>query len=176
MTFESNNPNNLEEGSEAAGADTPSVTKPMDATAVDDVAATATDDTPRDHIPATVTKDRAVSTTSSGGMKTPTKVIAAIVLLASIAGVLLFVQSNSSSPKTVKLTKHDMEIVFQEMLSPQAQQMIASSPEEKKKLVGEVKKILAVAQAAEREGYDKKPEIERQIAFQTDMSLNQAYR
>ena len=176
MTFESNNPNNLEEGSEAAGAagaDRPSATTPMDATAADGAAAT---DAPRDHIPATATKERAVSTASSGGMKTPTKVIAAVLLLVVIAGVLLFVQSNSSSPKTVKLTKHDMEIVFQEMLSPQAQQMIAESPEEKKKLVEEVKKILAVAQAAEREGYDKKPEIERQIAFQTDMSLNQAYR
>jgi parvulin-like peptidyl-prolyl isomerase len=179
MTFESNNPNNLEEGSEAAGAegaDTPSVTKPMDATAVDDAAAKATDETPRDHIPPPATKERAVSTASSGGMKTPTKVIAAVVLLAFIGGILLFVQSNSSSSKTVKLSRHDMEIVFQEMLSPQAQQMIASSPEEKKKLVEEVKKILAVAQVAEREGYDKKPEIERQIAFQTDMSLNQAYR
>src|SRR5215217_1041765 len=105
MTFESNNPNNLEEGSEAAGADTSPVTKPMDATAVDDVTATATDETPRDQVPAAVTKERAVSTASSGGMKTPTKVIAAILLLVVIGGVLLFVQSNSS--KTVKLSKHD---------------------------------------------------------------------
>ncbi|HYX72223.1 MAG TPA: hypothetical protein VE732_05595, partial [Nitrososphaera sp.] len=122
------------------------------------------------------TKERAVTTGSSKRTNTPTKVIVAILLLAVIAGVLLFVQRDSSSSKTVKLTKRDMELVFQEMLPPQAQQMIASNPEEKKKLVEEVKKILAVAQLAESEGYAQRPEIEKQLAFQSEMSLNQAYR
>src|SRR5215212_1216166 len=78
--------------------------------------------------------------------------------------------------KPIKLTSHDMEVLFQEVLPPQAQQMIASNPEEKKKLVDEVKRILAVAQLAEREGYAKRPELQSQIALQTDLSLNQTYR
>ena len=69
-----------------------------------------------------------------------------------------------------------MEWLIREMVPPEVQKLIASSPEKKKEFIDEVKKILAVAQVAEREGYDKKPEVEKQIAFQSDMSLNQAYR
>src|SRR5215216_3962867 len=134
MTLDSNNPNDLQEGSlseSATGADVPSVTAPVDKTNADDVAETSADQTAQEPAPAAVTRDMAVSTASSGGMKTPTKVIAAIVLLAFIVGALLFVQGNFSSAKAVKLSKHDMEVVFQEMVPPQRQQMIASSPEEK---------------------------------------------
>jgi parvulin-like peptidyl-prolyl isomerase len=179
MILDSINPNNVEPGSEADvadGVDTPRATAPMDATAANDLPANSADHEPQANAPSAETKDRAVSTVSSGGMKTPTKVIVAILILAFIGASFLFIQQSSSSPKTVKLSKQDMQLVFQEMLSPQAQQMIASNPEEKKKLVEEVKKILAVAQVAEREGYAQRPEVEKQISFQTDMSLNQAYR
>jgi hypothetical protein len=178
MTLDSNKTNDIEEGLEpesAAGADAPSTESHVAATAADDLPKSSTDQSPVSPA-ATVTKERAVTTGSSKKSNTPAKVIVAILLLVVIAGVLLFVQRDSSSAKTVKLTKHDMEFVFQEMLPPQAQQMIASNPEEKKKLVDQLKKILAVAQVAEREGYAQRPEIESQIAFQTDMSLNQAYR
>jgi parvulin-like peptidyl-prolyl isomerase len=168
MTLDSNNTNTVEEGLEGGGP------HGAGAPADDDLPGTPTAQAPRDQAPAA--GERAVTTGHSGGMKTPTKVIVAVLILVFLAGTFLFVQQSSSSPKTVKLSKHDMELVFQEMLSPQAQQMIASNPDEKKKLVDEVKKILAVAQLAEREGYAQRPEIERQIAFQTDMSLNQVYR
>lgn len=179
MTLDSNNTNNVEEGLEAGGAhgaDAPGGAAPVDTATADDRHESPTDQAPRDQAPAAAPRERAVTTGSSSGTKTPTKVIVAILILVFLGGAFLFVQQSSSSPKTVKLSKHDMELVFQEMLSPQAQQMIASSPEEKKKLVDEVKKILAVAQLAEREGYAQRPEIERQLAFQSDMSLNQAYR
>jgi parvulin-like peptidyl-prolyl isomerase len=179
MTFDSYNPNNLEEGSEAVsapGADAPPVSAPVDNTIAGDAPAASTSQASHGHTPATVTKERAVSTASSGGMKTPTKVIAAIVLLGVIVGALLFAQYEFSSPKTVKLSKHDMEVLFQDLLPPQVQQMIAANPEEKKKLVEEVKKIFAIAQVAEREGYDKRPEVEKELSFRGDMSLNQAYR
>jgi parvulin-like peptidyl-prolyl isomerase len=179
MTLDSNKPNDAEEGLEAesaTGADAPSVTAPVASTTADDVPTTSTDQAPHVHAPATAMKERAVTTGSSSGIKTPTKVIVAILILVFIGGAFLFIQQSSSSQKTVKLSKQDMELVFHEMLPPQAQQMIASNPEEKKKLVDEVRKILAVAQVAEREGYAQRPEVERQIAFQAEMSLNQAYR
>lgn len=179
MTLDSNNTNNTEERLEAEnapGADAAPVTAPVTTATADDEAASPTDQSPYGHTPAAAPKERAVTTGSSSGMKMPTKVIVAVLILVFLGGAFLFIQQSSSSPKTIKLSKHDMELVFQEMLSPQAQQMIASNPEEKKKLVEEVKKILAVAQVAEQEGYAQRPEIEKQIAFQTDMSLNQVYR
>jgi len=79
-------------------------------------------------------------------------------------------------PETVKLTAHDMHVLFQEMLPPQKQQEIAANPEEKKKFVEAIKNLLAVAQVAEQEGYGKRPEVQWQTALQIDLNLNQAYR
>jgi len=69
-----------------------------------------------------------------------------------------------------------MQVIFQELVPPQKQQQIASDPEEKKKLVAEIKKLLAVAQVAEQEGYAEHADIKSQLAFQQDMDLNNAYR
>lgn len=79
-------------------------------------------------------------------------------------------------PMPVKLTAHDMQIIFQELMAPQKQQQILSSPEEKKKLVSEIKMLLAVAQVAEQQGYAEHPDIKSQISFQQDMDLNNAYK
>src|SRR5262245_13912788 len=104
-------------------------------------------------------------------MKLATKVIVLLILLAVAASSLLFVQWSSSTAKTVKLTPHDMEIIFQELLPPQKQQQIASDPEEKKKLVADIKKLLAIAQAAEQEGYAQHPDVQGQLSLQQDISL-----
>src|SRR4029078_12288148 len=45
-----------------------------------------------------------------------------------------------------------------------------------KKLAAEIKKLLAVAQVAEQEGFAQKPEIQSQLAFQQDIALNNAFR
>lgn len=118
---------------------------------------------------------QSVPVSKSGG-KISGKVIAAIavVLMLGVGGLVL--QSSSSSAKTVKLTPHDMEVIFQELLPPQKQQQIAASPEERKKLVAEIKKLLAVAQVAEQEGYAQRPEVQSQLSFQQDIALNNAYR
>jgi peptidyl-prolyl cis-trans isomerase C len=110
----------------------------------------------------------------SGGISG--KVIAAImvVVLLGIGG--LFVQYSSSSPKTVKLTARDMQLIFQELVPPQQQQQISSDPEEKKKLVADIRKLLAVAQVAEQEGYAEHADLKTQLSFQTDRALNDAYR
>jgi hypothetical protein len=111
----------------------------------------------------------------SGG-KSSGKVIAVVALIFAIGIGGLILQRSSSTPKTVKLTAHDMQLIFQELLPPQQQQQIASDPEEKKKLVGDIKKLLAVAQVAEQEGYAEHPDLKKQLAFALDRALNDAYR
>lgn len=109
-------------------------------------------------------------------MKLPIKVIAMILLLGVLSSGLLFVQCSSSNPKTVKLTAQDMQLIFQELVPPQQQQQIASDPEERKKLAADIRKLLAVAQVAEQEGYAERPELKTQLSFQQDRALNDAYR
>src|SRR6185503_4953997 len=113
---------------------------------------------------------------SRGKSNTPAKVIVGILVLAFLSGTFFLVQWSSSKPKSYDLSKRDMEVLFQEMLPPTKQQEIASNPEEKKKLVDEVKKLLAVAQVAENEGYAQRPEVQEQTKLQNDLNLNQAYR
>jgi len=109
-------------------------------------------------------------------MKLPVKVIATMLVLGVLASGLLFVQCSSSTPKTIKLTGHDMQIIFQELVPPQQQQQIASDPEEKKKLVADIKKLLAVAHVAEQEGYAEHADLKYQLSFSTDRALNDAYK
>lgn len=104
------------------------------------------------------------------------KVIAAVLVVVLLGAGGLILQRSSSGSRTVKLTAHDMQVIFQELVPPQKQQQIASDPEEKKKLVAEIKKLLAVAQVAEQEGYAEHADIKSQLAFQQDMDLNTAYR
>lgn len=104
------------------------------------------------------------------------KVIAAVLVVVVLGAGGLILQRSSSGSRTVKLTAHDMQVIFQELVPPQKQQQIASDPEEKKKLVAEIKKLLAVAQVAEQEGYAEHADIKSQLAFQQDMDLNTAYR
>jgi peptidyl-prolyl cis-trans isomerase C len=109
-------------------------------------------------------------------MKISSKVVATIIVLVLLAAALLFAQYRSSTPKTVKLTPHDMEVIYQELLPLQRQQQIAADPEEKKKFVSEIKKLLAVAEAAEQGGYAEKAELKSQLSFQQDIALNNAFR
>jgi parvulin-like peptidyl-prolyl isomerase len=111
---------------------------------------------------------------SSSGVSGKVIAVIAVVVVLGIGGILI--QSSSTSAKTVKLTPHDMEVIFQELLPPQKQQQVAADPEEKKKLVAEIKKLLAVAQVAEQEGYAQHADLQAQLAFQQDIALNNAYR
>ena len=109
-------------------------------------------------------------------MKLPVKVIAMILLLGVLASGMLFVQCSSSSTKSVKLTAHDMQLIFQELLPPQQQQEINSDPEGKKQLVDNIKKLLSVAQVAEQEGYAEHADIKSQLSFGSDRVMNEAYK
>jgi len=116
------------------------------------------------------------SAAASRGSSLPAKVLVTILILIFAAGAFIFIQSSSSKPRSFNLTKDDMKVLFQEMVPPQKQQEIASNPEEKKKFIDEVKKLMSVAQAAENEGYGKRPEVQAQTALQVDLNLMQAYR
>jgi len=121
--------------------------------------------------PATVSSE---TTASKTGM--PTKAVAAVLMLAFVGAAFLFIQRSSSKPVSYNLSKHDMEVIFQEMVPPPQQAQMASSPEDKKKLLDEVRKLLSVAAFAESEGYAQRPEVQAQLALQNDLGLNDAYR
>jgi peptidyl-prolyl cis-trans isomerase C len=106
---------------------------------------------------------------------------AVVVLLVAAIGIGFFAwQRNESRDATslrrVKLNARDMQLLFQEMIPPQAQAQIAGSPEQKKRLVSDVKEFLAVAQQAESEGYAEKPEVQSQLSINTDNILSSTYR
>ncbi|HMG36887.1 MAG TPA: peptidylprolyl isomerase [Blastocatellia bacterium] len=109
-------------------------------------------------------------------MSTPAKVGAVIVLVVVLAGAGLWSQWRSSSPAPLKLTAHDMELLYNELLPPEKQQEIANSPEEKKKLVDDLKRLLSVARRAESEGYADRPDVQTQMSFQRDFVLYNSYR
>jgi peptidyl-prolyl cis-trans isomerase C len=106
----------------------------------------------------------------------PTKAVAAVLMLAFVAAAFIFIQRSTSKPASYNLTKHDMEVIFQEIIPPPQQAEIAANADKKKQLVDEIRKLLSVASYAESEGYAQKPEVQGQIALQTDLALNDAYR
>ncbi|HJQ22829.1 MAG TPA: peptidylprolyl isomerase [Blastocatellia bacterium] len=116
------------------------------------------------------------STPAAPKASMPTKAVAAVLMLAFVAAAFIFIQRSTSKGQSYNLTKHDMEVIFQEIIPPPQQSEIASTPEKKKQLVDEIRKLLSVASYAESEGYAQKPEVAGQIALQTDLALNDAYR
>jgi peptidyl-prolyl cis-trans isomerase C len=109
-------------------------------------------------------------------MKLSGKVTATIVVIFALAGGALWAQRSSSSPKAIKLSSHDMEVLVGEVLSPNALQQLASSPDQKQQLIKEIKQTLALGQAAEREGYAERPQMQAQMALQADFALRSAYQ
>src|SRR5262249_60559022 len=109
-------------------------------------------------------------------MSTPAKAGWVIGLVVVLAGAGLWSQWRSSSPAPLKLTAHDMELLYNELLPPEKQQEIANSREEKKKLVDDLKRLLSVARRAESEGYADRPDVQTQMSFQRDFVLYNSYR
>ena len=107
-------------------------------------------------------------------MKAPDKVIAVIAVVGLLVFGALWMQRAASAPKTVKLTTQDMELLM-DQLPPAQLKEIQSNPDQKKQLVQNLKQMLALGQAAEAAGYGDKPALKQEIAFQTDLVLNNAY-
>lgn len=173
MTLNSNdsNPNQLEASGEQASSEAANEVE-----ASDSVEAADTKDQAEAKPQPAAKPAAAVSATAKSKSGMSGKVIAAVLVVVVLGAGGLVLQNSSSRSKTVKLSAHDMQVIFQELVPPQKQQQIASDPEEKKKLVAEIKKLLAVAQVADQEGYAEHPDIKAQLSFQQDMDLNNAYR
>jgi parvulin-like peptidyl-prolyl isomerase len=189
MTQESNKDNDME-GAEATNASedaapvTTTTGKPEAAAETEEVSETEEaaeaegDDQPETAPYAAATAETTPMARRASASKSnmSAKVIVVILVLVFLAGTFFLVQQSSSKPREYNLTKQDMQVLFQEMVPPDKQQEIASNPEEKKKLIDQIKKLLAVAQVADEEGYSQRPEVKAQTEFQTDLHLNQAYR
>jgi peptidyl-prolyl cis-trans isomerase C len=107
-------------------------------------------------------------------MNIPRKAVIVMCVLAALTLGALWVQRSASMPRTVKLTKEDMEL-FVGALPPAQLREIQSTPDEKKHLVEQVKQVIAIGQAAELAGYADRPEVKADIAFQIDQILYSAY-
>lgn len=109
-------------------------------------------------------------------MKLPGKAIAAIAVVAMLAGLGVWWQNKSSSLETIKLTSHDLELIVGELMPPQQRARMATDPEAKKAFLKSIKSILALSQAAEQEDIAQQPETKSQVDFQVDLALSQAYK
>src|SRR5215831_7699951 len=108
-------------------------------------------------------------------MKLPGKVIATIAVVIALAGGALWAQRSSSSPKPIRLSAHEMEVLVPEITLPSQQQQIASNPEQRAMFVKQLKQLFALGQAAEREGYASRDVVRSEMDFQTDRTLQTAY-
>ncbi len=99
----------------------------------------------------------------SEGMSAKTKaLIAGLVAIAISVGVIFWVAKAKRAHGLTSLTAQDMQVLA-ESLSPMARMQLANNPEERKKMSEELKKILAVAEEARREGVADRPEVKRQL-------------
>jgi parvulin-like peptidyl-prolyl isomerase len=108
-------------------------------------------------------------------MKLSTKVIIVIAVVIALAGAGLFVQRTASKSVGYNMTAQDMKLLFPAILGPQELQMAARNPEQKKSQINSIRSVLALAQAAEREGLADTPEAQAIISFYTDKELAQRY-
>jgi parvulin-like peptidyl-prolyl isomerase len=111
-------------------------------------------------------------------MKLSGKAIAAIVVVAALAAGGLLAQkysTSSGSSQSYNLSAHEMEILVGEIMPPPQIQALASNPEQKKDFIKQLKEVLSVAQYAEQNGYADKPDVQTQLALQTDLVLQDSY-
>jgi parvulin-like peptidyl-prolyl isomerase len=111
---------------------------------------------------------KTVSATASGAVEMSSSsklgVLLAVILLAAVG--LLFWKvttgGHKSSEGLTKLTKEDMETLFQDA-SPQELKMLAENPEAKKNEIEGLKRVLAIAQEARATGFANQPEIKKEL-------------
>ncbi|HEX5735211.1 MAG TPA: peptidylprolyl isomerase [Blastocatellia bacterium] len=108
-------------------------------------------------------------------MKVSAKVIVMIAVVGVLALAMLIAQrSSSSAPRSANFSATDMELLIPEILPPEAQAQY-SQPAQKKELAKQLRHVLAIAQLAEREGFDKRPDVKTQMELMADSRLARAY-
>jgi parvulin-like peptidyl-prolyl isomerase len=96
-------------------------------------------------------------------LNSTTKAIIAAAFAVVVSVGLIFWQSRYGGAHAMtSLTPEDMTLLT-ETFPPAEQLKLSGSAEERKKLAEDLKKILAVAEQARKEGYADKPEVKRQF-------------
>jgi parvulin-like peptidyl-prolyl isomerase len=99
--------------------------------------------------------------------------IAAAVALVFGVG-LIFWQLKYRTAGPLVLTPEDMSLIADDQ-PPQMRAKLASDEAARKDFAQDVRRLLAVAEEARAHGYDKKPEVRRQVEFQHAQVLAQVY-
>lgn len=113
---------------------------------------------------------------ASNGMSAATKaiIIAAVAVVAAIGLIYWQMNHSGGAHAMTSMTPEDMSTLV-ETFPPADRLKLSGSPEERKKLADEVRKILAVAQAAQKEGIADKPEVKRQFEAMKVFVVAQMY-
>jgi parvulin-like peptidyl-prolyl isomerase len=108
-------------------------------------------------------------------LKSSTKAIIAASVAVVAALLLIFWQARySGSGHLTSLSAEDMSLLA-ETFPPMQRLKMSNSPEERKKLADDLKKILAVAEEARKEGVADQPEVKRQFEASRILVLAQTY-
>lgn len=107
--------------------------------------------------------------------KLPIRAIVTIVVICVLAAAVILIQRRASVPRSINLSKNDMEVLLG-TLPAQTLQELSSNPDEKKTLVSNLKQMLSVGQAAEAAGYADHQEIRPLVAFTHDQVLGSLYQ
>lgn len=108
-------------------------------------------------------------------MKSTTKAIIAAVFAVAVSAGLIFWQAKAGGSHGVKsLTAEDMATLA-EGFSPQERTMLASDPEQRKKMAENVRDVLALAGEARKHGVADRPEVKRQLGTMGSFVLAQTY-
>ncbi|MFL6253409.1 MAG: peptidylprolyl isomerase [Pyrinomonadaceae bacterium] len=108
-------------------------------------------------------------------MKATTKaIIAVLVAVLASVGLIFWQATRGRASVLTSLTSEDMGIIA-ESLGPAAAGRLASSPEDRKKLIEDVKQVLAIAAEARAKGIADKPEVKRQLEATRMLVVAQTY-
>jgi hypothetical protein len=108
-------------------------------------------------------------------LKATTKaLIVALVAIAASLGLIYWQAKVGRAHAMKSLTAEDMALLA-EGLGPQQRMMLASSPEQRKKLAEDIKGILALAAEAREKGVADRPEVKRQLEMMRIFILAQNY-
>jgi parvulin-like peptidyl-prolyl isomerase len=103
------------------------------------------------------------------------KVTVTIAVVVALACGALWAQISSITVTPVVVSSEQLEKYAIEYLPPAELQNLASNPEERKKWIEEFRKILAVGQVAEQEGYLTRPKYRASIELDIENELARAY-
>lgn len=99
--------------------------------------------------------------------------IAAAVAVVFALGLIFWVfKFRNAAP--VELTPEDMSLIAEDQ-QPQARARLAQDENARKDFAKNIRQILAVAEEARNHGYDRRPEIKRQVELQHAQILAQSY-